>query len=227
MAIKKMLSIDFHIHTYYSTDSLLSPRTLLQVAREKNLDGVAVTDHDTTKGVRVLRKLIQKKDSLLIIPGVEIQTREGELLLLFEIDLPPLKGDPYPPVAHVLDAAKEIDAVIVLPHPFDRFRKGIHPLRIWKWIDIIESFNSRVFLPSFNTKARTFALRHGIPQIAGSDAHTPFELGQARTKLFASGDDLEEVRNCLLRGKTIIEGRLGNPIFHLLTAVAARCRKAP
>ncbi len=221
-----MLSIDFHIHTYYSADSLLSPRTLLQVAREKNLDGVAVTDHDTTKGVRVLRKLIQKKDSLLIIPGVEIQTYEGELLLLFEIDLPRLKGDPYPPVAHVLDAAKEIDAVIILPHPFDRFRKGIHPLRIWKLIDVIESFNSRVILPSFNTKARTFALQHGIPQIAGSDAHTPFELGQARTKLFASGDDLEEVRNCLLQGKTIIEGRLGNPIFHLLTAIAARCRKA-
>ncbi|MFQ6123476.1 MAG: PHP domain-containing protein [Candidatus Heimdallarchaeota archaeon] len=211
-----MLSIDFHIHTYYSADSLLSPRTLLQVAQKKNLDGVAVTDHDTTKGVYVLRKLVRKDNPFLIIPGVEIQTCEGELLLLFEIDLPPLKGTPYPPVAHVLDAAKEIDAVIALPHPFDRFRKGIHPRRLWKWIDVIESFNSRVFLPSYNTKARTFALQYGIPQIAGSDAHSPFEVGGARTMMQVNGDDLEEIRNCLIRGKTKIDGRLSNPVYKVL-----------
>ena len=119
-------------------------------------------------------------------------------------------------MVHVLEAAREIDAVIVLPHPFDRLRKGMNPLIIKNQFDVIESFNSRVLVPQYNIRARTYAINHGIPQCAGSDAHTRYEVGGARTTMQANRDDLEEIRKCLIRGETKITGRLGNPIYRIL-----------
>jgi predicted metal-dependent phosphoesterase TrpH len=211
-----MLNIDFHTHTYYSKDSLIAPRTLLRVAQKKGLDGVAVTDHDTIKGVKTFAKLKRKKNVPVIIPGIEITVQEGEIVLLFEVDLPPIKRDPHPSVTEVLEIAREMDAVILLPHPFDRFRKGINPATVWKQFDVLETFNARVLLQKYNIQAQKLAIKHKIPQSAGSDAHTPNEIGRARTTLFANGTDLEEIRTCLIRGKTKIEGRRGNPIYPIL-----------
>ncbi len=211
-----MILIDFHVHTHYSMDALLTPRSLLQVAKKKGLDYIAVTDHGTTKGVKILQKMTQTSSAPRIIPGVEVMTSEGEIILLFEIDLPPLKGNPYPSASNVIDAARDIDAVITIPHPFDRRRKGLNPINIHNKIDVIETFNSRVLLPRYNNQAKNFAIKHEIPQSAGSDAHTPYEIGRALTKVLSGGDDLEEIRTCLLQGKTINAGRLGNPIYQIL-----------
>jgi len=211
-----MLNIDFHTHTYYSKDSLLTPRTLLRVAKKKGLDGVAVTDHDTLKGIKTLNKLKRKKIAPIIIPGIEISAQEGEIILLFEVDLLPIKKIQNPTITQVLDIAREIDAVIILPHPFDRFRKGINPITIWKQFDVLETFNSRALLQKYNIQARELAIKHRIPQCAGSDAHTHYELGKAHTTLFTNGVDREEIRTCLIRGKTKIEGQRGNPIYSIL-----------
>lgn len=209
-----MLTIDFHTHTYYSKDSLLAPRTLLRIAKKKGLDGIAVTDHDTIKGIKALNRLKRKKNAPIIIPGIEVSAQEGEIILLFEVDLPSMKK--IPPVTQVLEIARDIDAVILLPHPFDRFRKGINPATVWKQFDVLETFNSRVLLQKFNIQAQKLATKHRIPQSAGSDAHTPYELGRARTTLYTNGTDIEEIRTCLIRGKSKIDGRRGNPIYPIL-----------
>ena len=45
-----MPGIDLHTHTVYS-DGTFTPTELIALARDRGLDGVAVTDHDTTNGL--------------------------------------------------------------------------------------------------------------------------------------------------------------------------------
>ncbi|MDP4143131.1 MAG: PHP domain-containing protein [Bacillota bacterium] len=68
---------DFHLHTNES-DGKLSPRQLVNLAKENQIDIMAVTDHDTTKGVQ---NAIDegKKQGIRVIPGIELSTlHEGE-----------------------------------------------------------------------------------------------------------------------------------------------------
>ncbi len=70
------LKADLHIHTTCS-DGRLTPEEAVQVAKDKNLASLAITDHDTCKGYF---KAIDKANELDIelIPGVEITSVLGE-----------------------------------------------------------------------------------------------------------------------------------------------------
>lgn len=63
---------DLHIHTYYS-DGLFSPEEIVNIAINKGIDGIAITDHDTIEGVKsILNK--GQNNKLHIIPGIEMGT---------------------------------------------------------------------------------------------------------------------------------------------------------
>ncbi|MBI4964332.1 MAG: PHP domain-containing protein [Desulfomonile tiedjei] len=64
--------IDLHVHTSMS-DGTFSPEEVVQIAMEKGLRAIAITDHDTTAGVR----RGQRKGAEIgveVISGVEIST---------------------------------------------------------------------------------------------------------------------------------------------------------
>jgi 3',5'-nucleoside bisphosphate phosphatase len=72
-----MPGIDLHTHTVYS-DGTFSPRELLELARHRGLDVVAVTDHDTTDGLAEAFASGEEM-GVEVIPGVEFSTvREGD-----------------------------------------------------------------------------------------------------------------------------------------------------
>lgn len=73
--------IDLHNHTSrYSEDSLLTPEELVEEAKKSGLDGIAVTEHDFFWEYDELISLGNRMD-FLVIPGVEINTDEGHLLV--------------------------------------------------------------------------------------------------------------------------------------------------
>lgn len=45
-----MMRFDLHIHSGYSFDSLLDPKRIIKKAIKKNLNGIAITDHNTILG---------------------------------------------------------------------------------------------------------------------------------------------------------------------------------
>jgi len=64
--------IDLHIHTTYS-DGTFTPEEIVEKAVEKQLAAVAVTDHDSMKGV--YRAYIHgEKTGMRVVPGVEISS---------------------------------------------------------------------------------------------------------------------------------------------------------
>ena len=71
------LKIDLHTHSTYS-DGLARPQDILEGAREKGLDGLAITDHHTLDGYFSVRDM---EGDLLIIPGFEVETEAGHILV--------------------------------------------------------------------------------------------------------------------------------------------------
>lgn len=76
-----MSGYDLHTHTHYS-DGMLSPSKLVAKASKIKLKGLAVTDHDSIDGVFEAEKEGKKRD-VDIVPGVEIQGLETEILGYF------------------------------------------------------------------------------------------------------------------------------------------------
>ncbi|MFU0824620.1 MAG: hypothetical protein ACFWTK_06365 [Clostridium sp.] len=64
---------DFHIHSKAS-DGELTPREVVELARRRGIDIIALTDHNTTLGVDdALRAGIEY--GVIVIPAVELSTR--------------------------------------------------------------------------------------------------------------------------------------------------------
>jgi hypothetical protein len=65
--------IDLHTHSNYS-DGGLSPRQLVQLAKEKGLRAIALTDHDTVAGVEEALAAGEELD-IEVVPGVEVSVQ--------------------------------------------------------------------------------------------------------------------------------------------------------
>lgn len=66
-----MVDYDMHVHSTYS-DGTLSVKEIIEICKEKNMKGVAITDHDTVAAFTDVN--IIKENSLDIIPGIELST---------------------------------------------------------------------------------------------------------------------------------------------------------
>lgn len=80
------LYYDFHIHSGLSPCSSndMSPNNIVNMSLIKELDAIAVTDHNGIDNVRVTVE-IGKKLGLIVVPGMEIQTVEDiHSLVLFK-----------------------------------------------------------------------------------------------------------------------------------------------
>lgn len=76
-----MNNADLHNHTYYS-DGLISPKELVKLARRKRVKYLALTDHNSVKGIR---EAIAEGNRLgvEVIPGIELRADKGEVLGYF------------------------------------------------------------------------------------------------------------------------------------------------
>lgn len=212
---KRFLRGDFHIHTYRSLDSNLRPESIIGRAKELGLDIIGVVDHGSVRGGKETESLAKSiaKD-LIVFPGAEIRTEEGEIIAFnIDKDVPQLMG-----LVETCEMVKKLGGFIVLPHPFDKLRSGLGRslYRILKYVDAVEGFNARTMFNSFNRKAVKFSKEEGLPLIAGSDAHFSEEIGKAIT-LVNSEKDKESVLQAIRSGRTEIEGEKTGAKPHIKT----------
>jgi len=176
----QVLYADLHVHTVYSSDSLVQPKTLVDMlAAHSFIKVAAVTDHDSVRGCRATVELASVYPDVLIIPGVEITTPQGDMLVLGTEELPP---KPWTPEA-VVDYAKSVGAVSVAAHPFREY--GMGNLAGNYRFDAIEVLNGNASAAA-NSEAKTLAKTMGLPGTAGSDAHQVSELFCVNTKIEAA-----------------------------------------
>ncbi len=152
----------------------MRPENLVAACRQRGVDRVIITDHNSIAGAQAAKKL----DPERVIVGEEVLTTKGELLTAFVTQEIPRRLEPLEAIKRLRDQG----AFISVSHPFDPRRSGWTEedlIELAPLVDAIETFNARNILPSYNLRAREFASQHGLPGTAGSDAHTVFELGRA------------------------------------------------
>ena len=210
---------DFHIHTRFSRDSILSEEKFIRVALERGLTHVAVTNHNNVEGAMAVRDRAAElglDDRLTVILGEEVSTADGEVVGIFlERTIPRgLSAD------ETADAIHEQGGLVSIPHPFDPFRAShirrepLDALLEAGKVDMIEVFNSRVTFQRHNLEAAELAARHGIPGIACSDSHSAFEVAMSFNALPDFGG-ADELRAGLLQNEW--HGSRSTVLIHLTT----------
>ncbi len=166
------MRIDLHLHTHGSWDSLSDPEEVLERARARGIQRFAITDHDRVEVA--LQMAARHPDE--VIPGEEIRTAEGfDLIGLYLSSLIP-RGTP---ARECCERIRAQGGIVYLPHPYAPGKGGGGRFAedIVTEVDVVEVFNARLRTAGRNRKAVQLAAGHGRLAGAGSDAHTPGEVG--------------------------------------------------
>ena len=92
-----MMKFDLHMHTRrYSPDSDIDPFELVRRAQQIGLDGIVITEHDRLWPEDELDELRRVAPGLVVLGGVEVSGRNGDLLCYGVTDLTNLRrGMPW------------------------------------------------------------------------------------------------------------------------------------
>jgi len=104
------LAYDFHIHTAASPcgDEAMSPNNIVNMALLKELDIIAITDHNTCANVKAVMD-VARSTPLVVIPGLEIETSEEfHMVVLFPsleqaIEMEKIVSKQLPPIKNRIE----------------------------------------------------------------------------------------------------------------------------
>jgi len=183
---------DLHVHTSYSTDSIITPKDLVFYAKKRELTAVAVTDHNQVEGA----KKIAAETDFLIIPGTEVSSRDGHIVGLNVNDNIPRGLS----AGETVDRIHSTGGVAIACHPYALFKGSIGQYVSSKF-DAIETINASSFpFRSASSKAEKLAKRFNLPRVAGTDAHFGPVIGCAYT-IIDSEPNLEAILGAIIKGK--------------------------
>lgn len=194
-----MFVVDLHTHTrfFHGFESRPTPfdplgaRLLGTMARRRGLDGLAVTNHDYCWYRFDARPVV--------IPGIEVSTTHGHLLIVGpDPPTPTARGRLSPGTA--VDLAHERDCAAIVPHPFRN--STVHETGVD--VDAVEVNGKN---PENQARADELAESLNVPLVGGSDAHYPFEVGRAATRVDADVLGPESVVSAIREGNV-------RPIVH-------------
>jgi len=194
-----MSDIDLHTHTrfFHQFEGRPTPfdefgfRMNVAVARSRNLDAIAVTNHDYYTSFDV------DTGDLAIIPGIEVSTTEGHLLVIGP-DPPDwtVPGEMTP--QETVDAAHERGCAVVMAHPF---RSGTV-----KDADVaVDAVEVNGKHPQTAQLVEELANDRNLPVVGGSDPHYPIEIGRVVTNLAVDELTPETVVTATKAGETDFE----------------------
>jgi len=203
---------DLHVHTLFSPDVIsvrsLHPERLYQTARDKGMDLVTFTDHDTMAAYDILSP---EKEGL--IKGVEIRIKDtksvGHTIHVNVYDLGNKKFQELEKIAVAGDLHSFLDFLRIekLPFVYNHplwFEPGERPNlavipELIKLFPVIEYNMHRVRRK--NEMIMELAQRYGKGLIASTDTHSGM-IGQAYT--LSRGKNFKEFYGNICRGKSYI-----------------------
>jgi len=196
-----MLKLDLHVHSQYSEDAEGSIIEIIKILQKKGLNGMAITDHNSIKGSLEALKL--KPKNFIIIPGVEVSTKDGHLLAFgikenISRDLP---------IKETIEEVIDKGGVPVVPHLF----RNLSGIKIGKFTSISEKINAiEVFnacsMPNTNIKTMKVAKKFKLGGTGGSDSHDPFFAGNAYTLIDTTESNVDSILSEINKKKTWGEG---------------------
>ena len=199
------LKIDLHTHSNYS-DGIDSPLEILKAAILMDLDGFAVTDHNTLDGYFEIKNY---DCGLMIIPGYEVETDAGHILVLGLEELPlNVENIGY---VELIEWIRDRKGVSILAHPaieWPRYDKWIHSPP-----DAVEVLNASYPLWFLVDRSKRISDRIQATPVGGSDAHSSTTVGNAYSLINTKNFRLNSVLDSIKKGLTIYRGNL-SPISY-------------
>ncbi len=178
-----MKCFDFHVHSKYSYDSIMSIGKMIKIGRKRGLSGLAIVDHDVFSRDKLKGDLKSIPEDFLILFGTEVKTDWGDLIALNTTE--EVKSRAF---MECVDETKEKDGISILVHPY-RKHKLEYMDEMIDSVDWIEVWNARS-----TQKQNKFALslKGKKPYVVGSDAHLYREIGVCKLGLpdFQNIDDV-------------------------------------
>ncbi|MCL4326633.1 MAG: CehA/McbA family metallohydrolase [Candidatus Thermoplasmatota archaeon] len=194
----QLYKLDLHIHTKYSDDSSITAEELISACKSNEVVGVAITDHNSIKGINHFRKKLEK-EHIIVIAGEEISTASGHLIGLYiEKEI-----KPHLTLDETIDAIEDQNGISILPHPY-RFPHRVKGLQNIEDIDLVESRNGRS-TEGENKNAEQLAMKYKKATTGGSDSHSSSYIGSCYTYVNNTDNLYEEIKkgNCYGSGKSI------------------------
>lgn len=202
------MKLDLHCHSYYSNDGVSSPEKIIKQALARGLDGVAITDHETSAGWQEALEAGRKLGAQIVL-GEEIKTKQGDVLALFIQEQINGKGKD---ARLVMEEIKKQDGLVIIPHPYHSYEKFKGEIKNYlDLIDGVEILNARLPLKSPDKTAFEFAKGHNLAVTAGSDAHFYKGVGKAYTECDA--ETLEEFKAMLQNKKSVANGEKASLLY--------------
>jgi len=187
---------DLHIHSNLS-DGRDDPEKILRRARELDLEAISITDHDTFRA-----HLNGRKVEILLIPGIEITSSKGHIVVLCEKPesrLEVLKGSEP---EEIIEEAESLNCLPFPSHPFDPFRKSLGKALDGLKLKAIEVFNPRA--PNFaNSKALKYSQMNGIAGLANSDSHLINSIGSSYSFIDVNELTAGEIIDAIAKGRIV------------------------
>jgi histidinol phosphatase-like PHP family hydrolase len=230
---KGYMCVDMHCHTEHS-DGIASAEDVLKKIRKEKI-GIAITDHTEISGC--LEVFEKKKKSDLVIPGIEVMSKQGFDVLFYFYDLKTLKKffekeiknnrlfirrfrgrDLYKTkfsLEYILKLRKKYKCVVSLAHPYG-YTIRAKPLDLEKYkhifeyadaIEVINGGNNH----DLNQKAVKLHSETDLSITGGSDSHSIFTYGTVFT--YSKAKNVKEFLDNIKKKKNYVIGKELPPVI--------------
>jgi predicted metal-dependent phosphoesterase TrpH len=190
--VQAVFALDLHTHTRFFHGFAARPtpfdpvgaRLLGAVASRRGLDGLAFTNHDYYAP--------QDAGPVTHVPGIEVTSSRGHVLVVGP-DPPTFSNPERMEPETVVEMAHDRDCVAIVAHPY----RNSTVREVDADFDAIEVNGKH---PRTREWVERLADDHDLPTVGGSDAHYPFEVGRAYTRVDADELTPEAVVDAIRAG---------------------------
>lgn len=196
-----MMKFDLHMHTSrYSPDSVIDPFELVRRAVEIGLDGIVITEHDRLWPEHELEVLRASAPNLIVLGGVEVSARDGDVLCYGVSDLSKLRrGTPW---GELCREVRRQGGVAVAAHPY-RWNQDFDTLLTREKPEIagLEMMSNNM-TEDLRVKAARFACKNpDLATLGNSDAHEIDVVGCCYTEFAAPIKSTSDLVSAILGRK--------------------------
>jgi predicted metal-dependent phosphoesterase TrpH len=196
------LLVDLHIHTKpLSHDSLLTADDAVQLAKERGIDAICLTEHDFFWDTDEVRET-SRRHAFPVFPGVELNTEDGHFVVFG------LREWVYGMhrTSELAELVRSEGGIIIAAHPYRR-QLPFELLKEGDWtnamdraaanpaythVSAMESQNGRGS-DRENAFSQELCERLGLPRVAASDSHEPKDIGVCATEFSRSVSSVEDL----------------------------------
>lgn len=165
--------IDVHMHEMtYSKDSFLKLEEIVEIAKEKGLGAICITDHDSM-GLKEYAREFSERTGFPVFVGIEFYSLQGDIVAFGIEDYPKERVS----AQEFIDLVKAQGGVCFAAHPFRNNRRGLeeHLLEV-KGLDGLEVLNGSTSEEACKMAAE-YAKKLDLFTLGASDCHVPEKVG--------------------------------------------------